>query len=940
MMSNAAIMAFAAFQDACLTHYGGEVENQMEMIKEFGIKIVRTCGVWGSTLALAKLAAGSIAALLMTPADSLVAADAGAEFAKNSAESLVPPDAEELFYESDPEPVKKRPAMKRPAASPAASAAPSAAADAAKPEDKHAAEPEATCDADEPAGESSAAPSKKAKTLFPNADYTYTDKSEAQVAVVVDTFAEARERDVLNLAEEMERNHENDKKFLQKVFERIDEDGSGELTLEELSRLRVMDIDEVDLQQLFEMIDVDGSGSIEAHEFIAPLSRWVHESKTAPRFIKYNMLRSMQQQDELYRQSWYQFNALSTKLEERDIGAGMHGEMSSPEEASPNHRSSRRSSRPSRMSDRTASLDEVEGMMSPQEKAEDVASEHPEGPAEQPQASSLMFDWRPGPRPARNRLGSEEGHFVRKHSLEQIHENQRSSSASTGPGASAVGTLEMSELSAAFQSNSRLLKASRALANMSMADLAEASADAAQQAAVASGRLGAAEALALAQQAEAAARQLANCQLPGLLDELLCLATCAAEGSLMVLALGVAKLEPGSIVASVAVSGAASDEESDHLVQRRTSTTLAPSTSTTGTNTSLATSTLTSVSNESNESEPQWQPQYSVVPEEDPDSVKVYIFSILGVMAFVAAMVLLTWWCARGLLQPSALRHCLGRCATEDSSDFGGVLPVHREAWVEAAMGCCKSRRRWLEPTVDYDPDFREQAKVVGHTYHCPHGHLMEKLVTHKAGYLRCDVCGRPQGVGRRMQGCWDCDYHVCQSCEKQFEDKEWYASWFKFWHGDAQVSPEVEECSAASTVTPRKVPKCPRQHTLCEYFKPEEPELDRAVANSTPSINLSPSDAPFPRSPPYSAMFAESVWRRMSGFGAAQNDPPMPAPPEPPSSQLSSLNSSPKVTRIKPQQLDVTQELLQKDKESKKAMVLGGRCEVVAPALMPLGTS
>lgn len=329
---------------------------------------------------------------------------------------------------------------------------------------------------------------------------------------------------------------------------------------------------------------------------------------------------------------------------------------------------------------------------------------------------------------------------------------------------------------------------------MSMADLAEASADAAQQAAVASGRLGAAEALALAQQAEAAARQLANCQLPGLLDELLCLATCAAEGSLMVLggsdlscsassrgnrsvsltfemdfgnrpsdfarsllkalqqhlgssALGVAKLEPGSIVASVAVSGAASDEESDHLfeqlealevtelkaldplfaslqdnsvsvtsqtsstsavrVQRRTSTTLAPSTSTTGTNTSLATSTLTSVSNESNESEPQWQPQYSVVPEEDPDSVKVYIFSILGVMAFVAAMVLLTWWCARGLLQPSALRHCLGRCATEDSSDFGGVLPVHREAWVEAdGLGVSKSLKSDapMSPASPKDP--------------------------------------------------------------------------------------------------------------------------------------------------------------------------------------------------------------------------------------------
>ncbi|CAE7344048.1 SCN1A [Symbiodinium natans] len=145
------------------------------------------------------------------------------------------------------------------------------------------------------------------------------------VAVVVDTFAEARERDVLNLAEEMERNHENDKKFLQKVFERIDEDGSGELTLEELvegarkdpefqSRLRVMDIDEVDLQQLFEMIDVDGSGAIEAAEFIAPLSRWVHDSKTAPRFIKYNMLRSMQQQEEIYRQSQFHYNSLSVRM--------------------------------------------------------------------------------------------------------------------------------------------------------------------------------------------------------------------------------------------------------------------------------------------------------------------------------------------------------------------------------------------------------------------------------------------------------------------------------------------------------------------------------------------------------------------------------------------------------------------------------------------------
>jgi len=129
------------------------------------------------------------------------------------------------------------------------------------------------------------------------------------VAVVVDTFAEAREQDVLNLAQELDQNVEDDRKNLQRLFNRIDADGSGRLTLDELiegarkdpelqSRLRVMDIDEVDLQQLFEMIDVHGEGAVEAQEFIAPLSRWVHESKTAPRFIKYNMVRTMQNQEE------------------------------------------------------------------------------------------------------------------------------------------------------------------------------------------------------------------------------------------------------------------------------------------------------------------------------------------------------------------------------------------------------------------------------------------------------------------------------------------------------------------------------------------------------------------------------------------------------------------------------------------------------------------
>jgi len=147
------------------------------------------------------------------------------------------------------------------------------------------------------------------------------------VAVVVDTFAEARENDVQNLAEEMEAEIQQDSKTLAKVFERIDKDGSGQLTLEDLiegartdpafqSRLRVMDIDENDLQQLFQMIDSDGSGTIEAAEFIGPLSRWAHDSKTAPRFIKYNMLHTMHLQEDMIELSAECFNELSARLDD------------------------------------------------------------------------------------------------------------------------------------------------------------------------------------------------------------------------------------------------------------------------------------------------------------------------------------------------------------------------------------------------------------------------------------------------------------------------------------------------------------------------------------------------------------------------------------------------------------------------------------------------
>lgn len=147
------------------------------------------------------------------------------------------------------------------------------------------------------------------------------------VAVVVDTFADARQNDVQNLAEEMEDEIEHDRRALAKLFARIDKDKSGQLTLHELiegarhdrafqSRLRVMDIDEQDLEQLFHMIDADQSGTIEIAEFIGPLSRWAHDSKTAPRFIKYNMLQSMHLQEDLYDLSVECFRELAGRIDD------------------------------------------------------------------------------------------------------------------------------------------------------------------------------------------------------------------------------------------------------------------------------------------------------------------------------------------------------------------------------------------------------------------------------------------------------------------------------------------------------------------------------------------------------------------------------------------------------------------------------------------------
>eukprot|EP00435_Cladocopium_sp_Y103_P061613 s541_g23.t1 len=71
-----------------------------------------------------------------------------------------------------------------------------------------------------------------------------------------------------------------------------------------------------DLHQLFQMIDMDRSGTIEVAEFIGPLSRWAHDSKTAPRFIKYNMLQTMHLQEDLYALSEDCFEHLAKRVDD------------------------------------------------------------------------------------------------------------------------------------------------------------------------------------------------------------------------------------------------------------------------------------------------------------------------------------------------------------------------------------------------------------------------------------------------------------------------------------------------------------------------------------------------------------------------------------------------------------------------------------------------
>mmetsp|Transcript_78352 Transcript_78352/g.254573 ORF Transcript_78352/g.254573 Transcript_78352/m.254573 type:complete len:680 (+) Transcript_78352:80-2119(+) len=131
------------------------------------------------------------------------------------------------------------------------------------------------------------------------------------VAVIVDTFAENREKDVITRAADMDEEEREQKLWLAKIFDKIDEDKSGAVSFGEITEgakkvaefrhwLRVMDIDATGLEQLFNIVDEDGSGEIDPSEFVEAMYRMKNaDAKTATTFVKHMVTRMDQEQQKM-----------------------------------------------------------------------------------------------------------------------------------------------------------------------------------------------------------------------------------------------------------------------------------------------------------------------------------------------------------------------------------------------------------------------------------------------------------------------------------------------------------------------------------------------------------------------------------------------------------------------------------------------------------------
>jgi len=134
------------------------------------------------------------------------------------------------------------------------------------------------------------------------------------VAVLVDAAAAGRAGDIQSRARERDAEEIRERRNLERIFQMVDADDSGEMSFNELcegvqmvpelrEQLRVLDVSSKDLYCLFEILDKDGSGEIDSREFIDAIYRMkCTEAKTATTFVKHHVESIKQTQEMLVKQ--------------------------------------------------------------------------------------------------------------------------------------------------------------------------------------------------------------------------------------------------------------------------------------------------------------------------------------------------------------------------------------------------------------------------------------------------------------------------------------------------------------------------------------------------------------------------------------------------------------------------------------------------------------
>lgn len=129
------------------------------------------------------------------------------------------------------------------------------------------------------------------------------------IAVLVDTAAEARSKDMEVKAQRAQEAERKERRALEKIFKEIDKDENGTLSFQELAsgaqnipefkhKLRALDINADDIGQLFVLCDEDGSGEIDVEEFVHTLQKIsAGDSKTASMLVKHYVVHMQRNQD-------------------------------------------------------------------------------------------------------------------------------------------------------------------------------------------------------------------------------------------------------------------------------------------------------------------------------------------------------------------------------------------------------------------------------------------------------------------------------------------------------------------------------------------------------------------------------------------------------------------------------------------------------------------